>query len=937
MQAEQRAPVLGREHETAVLAAAARDACRGRGRVVWLQGEPGIGKTALVDAVIADARRLGMAVYRAGADESGRAFPLRLFADCLRASPTTSDGPGAELGRLLYGTAERADALDPVLAAVEGTLETVGRLCAERPVLLVLEDLQWADPSSLVTWRRLAAGAVRLPLLLIGTAAPAPRRAEVARLRDAVADGLGEALEIGPLGPAEALALFARGVRAEPGPRLRRLLPEAGGNPLYVEELAGALVRGGLLDSAGGRAELRPDAGDLPRSLGAAVTRRLGFLSAEARGMLRMAALLGNAFDVHRLVVVLGRSAASMADPLDEAHAAGVLTETDDARLTFRHGLIRQALIEELSASLRTALHRQFAQALAEHGAPFDAVATHLLASPGVAEPWVAGWLAGLSERALWAAAEPAAELLTLALDGPAAAGERREILATRLTVVLRLLGRDTPADEVAAELLRTSAHPERRAQAWMCRLRTANRQSRLDDATAIAAGALADTGLPAGYRARIRARSAVVLLKQERRAQAREQAVLALREGEAAGDAVAAGHARHALSHIDVEPAAALAHLDAGLAGLASAGADPEAPSVRIMLVDNRLAQLNNLGRRAEFEATARELPELTRRVGAPRTATTMVAAAMGCYDFGAWDDALAYLDRMPPELPPATTIGRHGLAALICAHREDWSGAERHVTAGGRVPIAAGDTRIYSGYLVAANAMRAEADGDQDRAAELLATWVTAEPGHDAKERYMWLPALVRLALANGDKVLAAAAVTAAEQDADQPGALAMQRAAGGLCRAQLDGDAAAVLRVARVYAEHGWPRMRAVACEEAAVQLAAAGRAEAARAAFNDAVRGYAELGATWDLRRADARLRPLGIRRGARTLDQRPDSGWAALTAAERRVADLVARGRSNPDIAAELFLSPRTVQTHVSRILRKLGHTSRMEIIRDSPR
>jgi DNA-binding NarL/FixJ family response regulator len=106
-------------------------------------------------------------------------------------------------------------------------------------------------------------------------------------------------------------------------------------------------------------------------------------------------------------------------------------------------------------------------------------------------------------------------------------------------------------------------------------------------------------------------------------------------------------------------------------------------------------------------------------------------------------------------------------------------------------------------------------------------------------------------------------------------------------------------------------------------------------AARAALTDAVRGYQDVGASWDIRRADGRLRPYGVRRGSRSLRRRPTTGWEALTAAEQRIAQLVAEGKSNPDIATELFLSRRTVYTHVSNILRKLDLHSRIEIARDA--
>jgi DNA-binding NarL/FixJ family response regulator len=122
-----------------------------------------------------------------------------------------------------------------------------------------------------------------------------------------------------------------------------------------------------------------------------------------------------------------------------------------------------------------------------------------------------------------------------------------------------------------------------------------------------------------------------------------------------------------------------------------------------------------------------------------------------------------------------------------------------------------------------------------------------------------------------------------------------------------------------------------------EQAALLLAQAGDTSGARAALNRANRAYTDLGAQWDIRRADARLRPHGIRRGPNSGRRRPTTGWGALTPTELRVAALVARGCSNPDIAAELLLSRRTIQTHVSHILTKLGHTSRIDIAREADR
>jgi DNA-binding CsgD family transcriptional regulator len=195
------------------------------------------------------------------------------------------------------------------------------------------------------------------------------------------------------------------------------------------------------------------------------------------------------------------------------------------------------------------------------------------------------------------------------------------------------------------------------------------------------------------------------------------------------------------------------------------------------------------------------------------------------------------------------------------------------------------------------------------------------------------MWLPDLVRLALAAGDTATARAAAQAAGSDAATPAALPRQRAAAAFCQGQLADDVPALREVAEVYRRHGWPLAEAAALEEVAVRLARADDAGGARAALGEAARVYSGLGAGWDLRRADARLRAHGIRRGPRSLHRRPVNGWAALTPTEQRVAELVSQGRSNPDIAAELFMSRRTAQTHVSHILGKLELRSRLEIMR----
>ena len=194
-----------------------------------------------------------------------------------------------------------------------------------------------------------------------------------------------------------------------------------------------------------------------------------------------------------------------------------------------------------------------------------------------------------------------------------------------------------------------------------------------------------------------------------------------------------------------------------------------------------------------------------------------------------------------------------------------------------------------------------------------------------------------LARLALAVGDRETAAAAARVAAADAERdptPYKIAM----ADHCRGLVTGDPAPVLSAAAYFRQSGRPWYRAQALEDAAALEAERGELAAAEGYLAEAVGIYTGLGAAWDIERAGARLQAVtGCGPARAAFRGRPASGWEALTPTEVKVAYLVADGRSNPDVAAALFLSRNTVQTHVSHILAKLGARSRAEIIREAVR
>ncbi len=159
----------------------------GRGGAVLIEGEPGIGKSALVRAAVTDAPDASYQVFWGAGDELGQELPLLPFLDGLRVREPSPNPRREAIVRLLRGevTADRGTNVPAVLA--EQLLALVTEQCAVRPVVLVIDDLQWADPASVMLWGRLARSTRQVPLLLIGMMRP-PLREDLLALRRAVDD-----------------------------------------------------------------------------------------------------------------------------------------------------------------------------------------------------------------------------------------------------------------------------------------------------------------------------------------------------------------------------------------------------------------------------------------------------------------------------------------------------------------------------------------------------------------------------------------------------------------------------------------------------------------------------------------------------------------------------------------------------------------------------
>ena len=233
--------------------------------------------------------------------------------------------------------------------------------------------------------------------------------------------------------------------------------------------------------------------------------------------------------------------------------------------------------------------------------------------------------------------------------------------------------------------------------------------------------------------------------------------------------------------------------------------------------------------------------------------------------------------------------------------------------------------------------SALLYETRGRPDLALELLVdAHQRLADGLAAATLYYTFPDIARLAAEVGDTDAArSVAASADELLARQP--TASRNGTALLCRGLADHNPDDLWASAEAFRQAGRPLFEAHAHENAAVLLADAGRKADARRALYAATGLYSRMGASWDTARAVARVRPYGIRLGVRGRRNRPKTGWAALTDTERKVAVLITEGCSNSDIAAQMFLSRRTIQSHVSSILAKLDLRSRHEVAAGMPR
>ena len=805
--------LVGRDSETALLRSLIKEVARGHdGAVVLIEGEPGIGKSSLVRAVVSEAPEAGCEVFWGAGDELGQALPLLPFLDALRVREPATNPRRTTIVGLLRGeaTADRGTDVPAVLA--EQLLALVTEQCAVRPTILVIDDLQWADQASVTLWARLTRSARQIPLLLIGMMRPVPQRDDLLALRRVAVDAT--RLQLTALTGEAVADLVAALVGGRPDDNLLQLADGAAGNPLYVTELVAALARSSSLTiTDAGAAELV--SGSAPGSLSAAIADRLGFVTGPVHDVLRAAALLGVDFAVPDLATVLGRGVPDLIPAVNEACAAGVLAESGRG-LGFRHPLIRAALYDEMPAPVRAAWHRDAGRALAVAGAPADRVARQLLWAVGgsglggagrVAEPmdaWMLDWLARTADTLVGQAPGVAAELLTRAVASSPAGSAQHDWLTCRLADALYRTGDIPSAEQVVTYALEHVTEPDLLVDLHttlvQCRIRTGSSAISL----ATLDRALATIGNSAKHRARLLMLAARVHFNLGEVETAGRVATSALEAASEADDSWAMGWALHVLTLVT----GVQGHIGDTLPlfdrALAVTQSDPALTDLRLLLQINKAVALGNLDRYEEAITAAGQARYLAGQVGtAVRLAQAHGALGQLLFESGRWDDALAEVETVNEDLKePAAVCNELGIAAVIGFHRGEIVAARRHLAASvahtGRI-----QNRVI-GPLALARSLDHEQAGALPEALAAL-TAALDDGAAEPKEIEDLLADAIRLATETDDLTTAqAVAGRAADLAADS--AIPHRQANALYCGGLLDHDAAGLLAAAGRYAEAG-----------------------------------------------------------------------------------------------------------------------------------
>ncbi len=896
-------PLRGRSEPMAQALAVVRGArMHGAGGLLLVSGPAGIGKTALLAEICQQAARSGLRVAAGECDRIEQVWPGTPVLALLRTGrePLTSAPEFEELTRMAGEPLLLADRIAAVLEAT----------AAEQPLLITVDDLEWADRTSRFMLRVLVSRLIGLPVvwLLAGrdeldTELTGPDLIRRQHLR------------LGPLTASDLAAIAQDRLGRVPGGQVRGLLAAASGNPFLAIEILDGIVRAAARGEEGQHA---------PVEFTAAIARQLTELTGPAGELVRLVSVAGCPTSIHDAAVLLPDGNGT-GQALVDAVRAGLLTASGEV-LSFRHDLVRDAVYAAIPAQHARRLHLQLAEYhLGVSGTPL-AAAAHARAAATPGDPESAQMLVSAAEALAEVSAEDAGELAALAFHTVRPAQQRWLELSLRCLAVLcrtqRTAETITVADLILARIddgdLAGQVETQAARALWLSG-RVRELTSRTDRvlqvtdlaprvaARLLAARALATTRTQTGDVAAAQAEAAVVSARDTGDPDA---LVLAL---QAAGEA-ARNESRHsdALAHFRelrglkgtsylAEEITALQFLDRydhaqTLLDQAKADSRNATETLLPALMCARLWQDFNLGRLDEADTGARALAELSRQLGnGVHMMDALVVQTAVALLRGEIDTAAAHL-RGADALGTDSDIRRPGLAVMR-----------------GWLAITRGD------LASALDVLRPILEG-----ASGMGSYWPLWP--------CWNGLFFEIGTAAGDQEFSAGCVQVAKLAAARnPGVASFEGVALntlGRSRADLD----MIGRSAEVLARSPRPILRAVGADTYGRALLAAGDRTAGLAQLDSAWDDYHRMGAWAWSAEVQRTMRQAGTRRAKwSAATPCPTTGWSSLTDAERRVATLIGSGHANKSAASELGISVNTIATHLRSVFTKLAIQSRVQL------
>lgn len=901
------------------------------GQLLVVEGEPGIGKTTLLGLLGERAAARGISCVSARAERFTETRPFAV-ASILAATPLTPVPGERPAGRRAASVLAALDD-DPgrVHQVVDAALDAIERRCLDGPLLLVVDDVQWVDPASTMVLEAIVPLTEELPLGLVVACRTGELRPDIRRLVHRMTS-LGSTLSLSPLGADEVSRLVESVIDRAATPTLLESLAVAGGNPFLITELLNSTSHG----TAGAAERFSLDAGR-------AALQRFDLVDSSTVELLQLASVLGRSFRVTDLAAVSRRPVVELLGPLEHARRAGIVANDEssgEARLSFRHELLREALYSELPHAVRVALHHEIGDVLVQEGTPVHDVVPHL----------TEGALQGdrASAVLLWKAAEDiateapgiAADLLQRALDTLPAGDRQRDELRISLARARTWAGDVDDAIAIAEDISEHSTDDEQQAKAFAELARARFFQGRIvglvsDIRERVPGGEpLLEAAVAADDRdggASARAEMALLSLFRLDLTTAEQLASEALGRSEDEDDADAAVIASMVLAWTRGVQGHVQRALDDAARAVRLADASPGAGLHRYGPCLFNAIILDATGHSAEALDAIRAAVLHGQRAGTLGLAAGQHSiSACVLYRMGAWDDAradaLAQVSLAEERGLRVSLPWAHAVLARIATYRDEMDEARRWIEQG-EAELAHGTSPLGADWLLWSKAIVLEAEGDDEGALALLGNLLDLMVSMEAYLNAVSMGIdVARLARRLDDRERLGRLEQACQTASTRAGDVPVVHARVPLCRGDFQ-EAADLLRPSPR------PFEFAQVAELAALDLGARNKIDDARPLLEEALAAYAELGATRSITTAETAARAVGVTVSGAGRRHRPTSGWVALTETERTIAELVGEGLTNADVANRLGSSKRTVEAHLRQVFRKLGITSRVALVK----